>query len=97
MRYIVYTKLSIRNYILVFLMDRYVMLTRFFDYSEAVIFATILEYYQITYNFYGSDSLNMLPGLGQCNENVFKVIDADWYLANKLLIQFKYDNRLRVV
>lgn len=89
-----YTKLSIRNYILIFLMDRYVVLTRFFDYNDGVFFATILDYYEINSIFIGQTSLNVI---GWRTDMIVKVLDVDWNLVNELLNAYKYDNHLRVV
>jgi hypothetical protein len=93
-----YTKLSIRNYIPIFLMDRYIVLTRFFDYSSATIFATILDYYRVTYIFIGLDNFNPFFSLGGLHsEMILKVLDIDWQLAYELFDDYKYGNQLQVV
>lgn len=79
-------------------MDRYVVLTRFFDYSDGFFFATILDYYEINYIFIGQTSLNVIPWLlGWLTDMIVKVLDVDWNFANELLNAYKYDNHLREV
>jgi hypothetical protein len=93
-----YTKLSIRNYIPIFLMDRYVVLTRFFDYSSATVFATILDYNQVTYIFEGLENFNPFISLEVLQSDmILKVLDVDWPLAYQLYIDYKYGNHLQVV